>query len=85
MWEFDIFLSGGYFDFRFTIPNQSFCLLRYVIYHISDTPHSLHCHLKAKVLMVVKHHKIEHVALSAVGQTGADTGTGPDAGLEERV
>lgn len=34
--------------------------------------------------MAARHHKIEHVALSAVGQTGADTGPGPDAGLQER-
>lgn len=46
----------------------------------------MHCHLKANVvLMAVKHHKIEHVALSALGHTGADTGSGPDAGLKERV
>ena len=47
---------------------------------------ALPCHLKANVaLMVVEHHKIEHVALSALGQTGADTGPGPDTGLEERL
>ena len=53
---------------------------------MSDTPGALPCHLKANVLLiVVRHHKIEHVALSAVAKTGAETGPGPDTGLEETV
>lgn len=53
---------------------------------VFQTPHALPCHLEANVVViVVKHHKIEHVALSALGQTGADTGPRPDAALEKRV
>ena len=55
------------------------------VFSSSNTPHSLPCHLKANVALVVaKHHKVEHAAVSAAGQTGADTGPGPDAGLQER-
>ena len=47
---------------------------------------SLACHLKVNVILIlVRHHKIEHVALSALGQTGADTGPEPAAGLQEKV